>query len=67
MFSLLAATYLWDIYRRGSLSHSLSTRLIANRALALLEAGRISIALIIHSLDRSAIIHSRTLHTYSVG
>ena len=56
MFSLLAATYLWDCYRsryQGSLSHSLFAHLISlDPTLGLLEAGRISIALIIHSLDR---------------
>ena len=46
-----------DLYRTGFLSRSLFSRLIAIRSLdptlGLLEAGRISIAVIIHSFDRS--------------
>ena len=65
MFSLLADTFLWDFYRTGFLSHSLSTRLIAicsvDRTLGLLEAGAQcapyihAIARISQSVDRRGI------------
>ena len=61
MFSLLAATYLWDCYRTGFLSRSLFSRLIAIRsldpALGLLEAGRISMGFLSHSLSTRLIAH----------